>query len=160
MVEDFIDSRERRMEQLKNLLKACEMPMLRAGKRKQKKQQIAQVMAVESSPNTTLDAEFDKILPAQVQSMGPQSKPSTPFLDPTLSSSTSSDGEVTIKEEANVSESEPETMLGKIAGIEFRDTVFGTDRQVEATEKFMASLRLWNLRFDANCEDILRRPTE
>jgi hypothetical protein len=154
MVEDFIDSRERRMEQLKNLLKACEMPMLRAGKRKQKKQQIAQVMAVESSPNTTLDAEFDKILPAQVQSMGPQSKPSTPFLDPTLSSSTSSGDKVTIKEAASVSESEAKKMLGK----EFVDSIFGRDRQLETTEILMASMRLWNIRFDANCEDILRNP--
>jgi hypothetical protein len=38
--------------------------------------------------------------------------------------------------------------------------MFGRDTQLEATEKFMASMRLWNLRFDANCEDILRRPEQ
>ena len=48
--------------------------------------------------------------------------------------------------------------VGKNAGIEFVDSIFGPDRQLEATEKFMQSIRLWNLRFDANCEDILRRP--
>jgi hypothetical protein len=48
--------------------------------------------------------------------------------------------------------------LGKNAGTEFVDSIFGRDRQLEATEKFMASIRLWNMRFDANCEDILRRP--
>jgi hypothetical protein len=48
--------------------------------------------------------------------------------------------------------------LGKNAGTEFVDSVFGRDRQLENTEKFMASIRLWNLRFDANCEEILRRP--
>lgn len=48
--------------------------------------------------------------------------------------------------------------LGKNAGIEFVDSIFGRDRQLENTEKFMASIRLWNLRFDANCEDILLRP--
>ncbi|KAH9203756.1 hypothetical protein DL95DRAFT_500675 [Leptodontidium sp. 2 PMI_412] len=48
--------------------------------------------------------------------------------------------------------------LGKNAGSEFVDTIFGPDRQLEATEKFMSSIRLWNVRFDANCEDILKRP--
>ena len=48
--------------------------------------------------------------------------------------------------------------LGKHAGTEFVDSIFGPDRQLEVTEEFMSSIRLWNLRFDANCEDILRRP--
>jgi hypothetical protein len=48
--------------------------------------------------------------------------------------------------------------LAKNAGIEFVDSIFGRDRQLEATEEFMSSIRLWALRFDANCEDILRRP--
>ena len=37
-------------------------------------------------------------------------------------------------------------------------TIFGRDEQLEGTEKRMSSLRLWSLRFDANCEDILWRP--
>jgi hypothetical protein len=45
-------------------------------------------------------------------------------------------------------------MLGK----EFVDSIFGRDRQLETTEILMASMRLWNIRFDANCEDILRNP--
>jgi ferritin-like metal-binding protein YciE len=49
--------------------------------------------------------------------------------------------------------------LGKSAGIEFVESVFGRDRQLEQTEKFMASMRLWNLRFDANVEEILRWPS-
>jgi hypothetical protein len=48
--------------------------------------------------------------------------------------------------------------LGKNAGIEFVDSIFGRDRQLKNTERFMANIRLWNLRFDANCEDILRTP--
>lgn len=48
----------------------------------------------------------------------------------------------------------------KNAEMEFIDSMFGRDTQLEATEKFMASMRLWNLRFDANCEDILRRPEQ
>jgi hypothetical protein len=88
MVEDFIESGERLTDKLKRLLKACEAPMLKAGKKSSK--------------------------------------------DP--------------------------SQLGKNAGTEFVDSIFGRDRQLEATEKFMSSIRLWNLRFDANCEDILRRP--
>jgi hypothetical protein len=88
MVDDFIESGERLTDKLKKLLKACETPMLKAGKKHGKES----------------------------------------------------------------------AQLGKNAGTEFVDSIFGRDRQLEATEKFMASIRLWNLRFDANCEDILRRP--
>jgi len=49
--------------------------------------------------------------------------------------------------------------LGKNAGVEFVETLFGRDREMERTERFMASVRLWNLRFDTNCEDILKKPT-
>jgi hypothetical protein len=47
---------------------------------------------------------------------------------------------------------------GKGAGVEFIETLFGKDRELEKTERFMASVRLWNLRFDTQCEEILRRP--
>ncbi|MCJ1340839.1 hypothetical protein MMC09_006135 [Bachmanniomyces sp. S44760] len=49
--------------------------------------------------------------------------------------------------------------MGKNSGCEFVDTIFGRDRELEKTEKLMTSIRLWNMRFDANCEDILRRPS-
>jgi hypothetical protein len=49
--------------------------------------------------------------------------------------------------------------MGKNAGTEFVDSIFGRDRELESTEKIMTSIRLWNMRFDANCEDILRRPS-
>jgi hypothetical protein len=88
MVDDFIESGERLTDKLKKLLKSCETPMLKAGKKTGKET----------------------------------------------------------------------SQLGKNAGTEFVDSIFGRDRQLEATEKFMSSIRLWNLRFDANCEDILRRP--
>ncbi|KAJ3455532.1 hypothetical protein MRS44_017014 [Fusarium solani] len=44
---------------------------------------------------------------------------------------------------------------GKNAGIEFVETLFGWDRQLDKTEKFMQNARLFILRFDANCEEIL-----
>ena len=50
-------------------------------------------------------------------------------------------------------------LMGKNAGIEFVESIFGRDRKLETTEKLMNNVRLWNMRFDANCEDILRRPS-
>lgn len=51
------------------------------------------------------------------------------------------------------------SQLGKNAGVEFVETLFGRERELEKTERYMQSVRLWNLRFDANCEVILRKPT-
>lgn len=48
--------------------------------------------------------------------------------------------------------------LGRNAGIKFIDFRFGSEQLLGQTEKFMQSRRLWNLRFGAHCEDILRRP--
>ena len=48
--------------------------------------------------------------------------------------------------------------MGKNSGCEFVDSIFGRDRMLEDTESLMQSIRLWNMRFDANCEDILRYP--
>jgi len=52
------------------------------------------------------------------------------------------------------------TQLGRNSGVEFVETLFGRERELEKTEKFMQSVRLWNLRFDANCEEILQNPTK
>ncbi|EPE07217.1 vegetative cell wall protein gp1 [Ophiostoma piceae UAMH 11346] len=61
---------------------------------------------------------------------------------------------------ASSKRSKAQPQLGKGAGIEFVETMFGREREMEKTERFMQSVRLWNLRFDANCEDILRKPTQ
>ncbi|KAB2571973.1 hypothetical protein BFW01_g11955 [Lasiodiplodia theobromae] len=49
--------------------------------------------------------------------------------------------------------------MGKNSGCEFVDTIFGRDRELEKTEKLMTAMRLWSMRFDANCEEILRYPS-
>ncbi|KAL4957674.1 hypothetical protein BDW69DRAFT_7682 [Aspergillus filifer] len=49
--------------------------------------------------------------------------------------------------------------MGKNAGCEFVESIFGRDRELENTEKLMNSIRVWNMRFDANCDDILRKRT-
>ena len=50
-------------------------------------------------------------------------------------------------------------VMGKNSGCEFVDCIFGRDRELQRTEKIMASIRLWSMRFDANCQDILRNPS-
>jgi hypothetical protein len=45
------------------------------------------------------------------------------------------------------------------SGREFVDSIFGRDRELEKTEKLMTGMRLWSMRFDANCDDVLRHPT-
>jgi len=48
--------------------------------------------------------------------------------------------------------------MGRNSGCEFVDAMFGRDRELERTEKLMTGMRLWSMRFDANCEDILQHP--
>lgn len=57
---------------------------------------------------------------------------------------------------AKRSERSGERVLGNQSGREFVETVFGRDRELEGTEKLMTGIRLWGMRFDANCEDVLR----
>ncbi|KAJ4287421.1 hypothetical protein N0V88_007693 [Collariella sp. IMI 366227] len=51
-----------------------------------------------------------------------------------------------------------DSSLGKAAGVELVETLFGRDRELDLTERFLAQTRLWNLRFDTNCEEILKKP--
>src|SRR6201999_2189201 len=44
--------------------------------------------------------------------------------------------------------------MGKDSGCEFVDSLFGRDRELDKTEKLMSAVRLWGMRFDANCEEI------
>ncbi|KAG5918895.1 hypothetical protein E4U61_001369 [Claviceps capensis] len=48
--------------------------------------------------------------------------------------------------------------LGKTMGIEFVNILFGRDKALDETDKFMQSIRVFHLRFDANCEEIIRNP--
>lgn len=46
--------------------------------------------------------------------------------------------------------------MGPQAGCEFVLSIFGRDRKLPDTEQLMNSIRIWDMRFDANCEAILR----
>ncbi|UNI22785.1 hypothetical protein JDV02_008641 [Purpureocillium takamizusanense] len=52
-----------------------------------------------------------------------------------------------------------QSSLGKNSGVEFVETLFGRERELAKTEKFMQSVRLFNLRFEANATEILAHPT-
>ena len=49
-----------------------------------------------------------------------------------------------------------EVKPGKESGREFVDMMFGRDRKLKATEALIQNMRLWIMRFDANCEDLLK----
>ena len=49
--------------------------------------------------------------------------------------------------------------MGNGSGCEFVDSLFGRDRELDKTEKLMASMRMWSWRFDVNCEEILENPS-
>lgn len=59
----------------------------------------------------------------------------------------------------NPTSSKAAISMGKSSGCEFVDSIFGRDRELEKTEKLMTGMRLWSMRFDANCDEILRKPT-
>lgn len=48
-----------------------------------------------------------------------------------------------------------EKKMGNESGREFVNTMFGHDRRLETTEALMQAIRLWTMRFDANCGEIL-----
>jgi hypothetical protein len=62
-------------------------------------------------------------------------------------------------EEPMLKSAKKNAQLGKNAGIEFVETLFGRDRVLDKTEKFMQGVRTFNLRFDANCDEIIKNPT-
>lgn len=49
--------------------------------------------------------------------------------------------------------------MGKKSSRDFVDSMFGREHELEKTEKLMTRMRLWSMRFDANCDEILRYPT-
>ncbi|KAF2761639.1 hypothetical protein EJ05DRAFT_482492 [Pseudovirgaria hyperparasitica] len=53
---------------------------------------------------------------------------------------------------------EKPAVMGRDSGVEFVDSMFGRDRELERTEKLMTAMRLWDIRFEANCKDILKHP--
>ncbi|PNS18441.1 hypothetical protein CAC42_6258 [Sphaceloma murrayae] len=57
---------------------------------------------------------------------------------------------------AKKEKSSKKVVVGKNSGVEFVRCIFGRDKEMEKTEKVMTGIRLWSMRFDANCDEILR----
>jgi hypothetical protein len=38
--------------------------------------------------------------------------------------------------------------------------LFGRERELETSERFLQHVRLWTMRFDANCEDVVKEPAK
>jgi hypothetical protein len=55
-------------------------------------------------------------------------------------------------------EKEPNPKFDKKGATEIIEAMFGVDQELGRTEKFMTNAKLYVLRFDANCEEILRNP--
>ena len=60
------------------------------------------------------------------------------------------------KQKSRESKGAKRVQLGVSSGIAFVEAIFGRDKELERTEKLMAYMTLWNGRFDANCDEILR----
>ena len=47
-------------------------------------------------------------------------------------------------------------VMGQKSGVAFVDTFFGRDGEMDKTERLMNAMRHFNMRFDSECEDVLR----
>ncbi|KAF5591232.1 vegetative cell wall gp1 [Fusarium subglutinans] len=138
-VGQFIESGERLWEKLVSLLKRCEYPMLQAYKLKGRKQKTAVHKQGGSEDNNKKSSQETKTEAGSLNK----------GLEETSASSERGNGEETGEQKQDAEKS---------AGVAFIETIFGRDKELERTEKWMRNMRLYNLRFDANCEDILRNP--
>jgi hypothetical protein len=102
---------------------------------------------------------------ADAQDTGSLSEPTITSLDANIQSTTSENIQDIIKDYGRRSgapaktprqSTDKPTVLSKHGTIEFVNIFFGKDELLGAVEKFMSSLRLWNLRFDAYCEEIIK----
>lgn len=169
MIDDFIESGERLTDKLKKLLRSCEAPMLKTMKKAKK------VKAKDGIPETVLEdvaTDGSGLLDGSEKATQSETTTETPSSADVLTAeasgsaptSTITENEVTMTPTPQPRKKQQTpttgTRLRNEAATAFIDSIFGRERQLEATEKFMGAVRLWNLRFDANCEDILRMPDQ
>ncbi|KAF5632456.1 vegetative cell wall [Fusarium sp. NRRL 25303] len=136
VVEDFIEAGERLWEKLVSLVKKCEAPMLKAIKLKERK-----------GKDTVHKQGSDEKESSQ------EPKTESNGLRNESEEVSAPNGGSNIEETKKVKQD-----VEKNAGVVFIETIFGKDQELERTERLMQNLRLYNLRFDANCESILKDP--
>lgn len=189
MIEDFIESGDRLIDKLKKLLRRCETPMLESSTRmrttKERNEDLNATSSLSDVTTERYSASSQDVMstfPTQPEAAGlpPTNSALTQDIhggnqvefqeeifvdtDTAISTATSNENdwepvEAAVDKHISVEQKFGVT-LGKNAGIAFVDTIFGKDKLLDSTEKLMASLRLWNLRFDTNCEETLRRPSQ
>ncbi|KAF5585036.1 hypothetical protein FPCIR_8469 [Fusarium pseudocircinatum] len=133
IVEVFIETGERLWDKLVSLLKRCEAPMLQAYKLKERKRESTVHKQGSSS--------------ATNENSSPGCETESEGLDKGVEGTT-----VPNKGDTG----EPKQDVEKAVGVAFIETIFGRDKELARTEKWMQNMRLFNLRFDATCADILR----
>ncbi|KAF5976244.1 hypothetical protein FBULB1_7019 [Fusarium bulbicola] len=139
LVEEFIEAGERLWEKLVSLLKRCEYPMLQAYKVKERKGKST--VRKQSGPDGS-NKKFSQEAKTEAGGLNKELEETSAF-----------------SEGGNVEETgEQKQDVEKTAGVAFIEAIFGRDKELERTEKWMESMRLYNLRFDAYCADILRNP--
>ncbi|KAF5646507.1 vegetative cell wall gp1 [Fusarium tjaetaba] len=136
LLEDCIDAGERLWTKLVSLLKRCEVPMLKAYKLKERKHK-----------NTLHNQGGNEEKTSQ------RVKTESDGLDKELKeTSVPSEG-------GNIEEAEKmRQTFDKNAGVAFVEAIFGEGKELKHTKRLMQNLRLYNIRFDANCENIVRHP--
>lgn len=155
MVEDFIESGERLTDKFKKLLKSCEQDI-----------SIARSTPINIQDSTANRLKHDQTIPPE-----PKDLATSPTTTPRSQANGPDDDDGMTTSRASMADTEDDwgtrsrkptrrNFIDKQFGIDFVESVFGRNRQLEQTERFMSSIRLWNLRFDANCEDILQRPLQ
>ncbi|KAL5619941.1 hypothetical protein FOBRF1_003187 [Fusarium oxysporum] len=141
LVEEFIEAGERLWAKLVSLLKKCEAPMLEAYKLKERKRKNTVHKQGNSDGN---DKKFSQEAKSESDGLNKETEET-----------------VASNEGGNVEETEkPKQDVEKNAGVVFIDTLFGQDKELKRTERWMQNMRIYNLRFDANCEDMIRNPSK
>ncbi|CVL13455.1 hypothetical protein FPRO06_07789 [Fusarium proliferatum] len=135
LVEEYIEAGERFWARLRSLLKRCEAPMLRAYK------------FDEEDPKNTVNQKGNTDENNNESSQEAKSK--SDALNESGETLPSSEGG-TIQETGKTKQD-----VEKSVGVAFIQTIFGKGAELKRTERLMLNMRLYNLRFDANCEEVL-----
>ncbi|QGI96232.1 hypothetical protein CEK26_009301 [Fusarium fujikuroi] len=135
LVEEYIEAGERFWARLRSLLKRCEAPMLRAYK------------FDEEDPKNTVNQKGNTDENNNESSQ--EAKSQSDALNESGETLPSSEGG-TIQKTGKTKQD-----VEKNVGVAFIETIFGKGGELKRTEGLMRNMRLYNLRFDADCEEVL-----
>lgn len=154
VIRDFLESGDRIFERFKKLLKVCEQSMRTAAIEIQKTNSKTQdFKKQDNAVRTRRDPDTQEDRPKHVEiSMEPSA------VEPSKVESSKAETSTERPTKATKKPGQKITAMGLQSSIAFVQTMFGPDQELERTEKLMMAMRLWKMRFDANCKDILQLP--